>query len=357
MRLWRSRRLTGNFAPVDRSRLIYRWDLDKTYLRTDFDTLKALLRTAFEPASSKRTMPGAAPLLRELWRTGPQAIHILSGSPKQMRTVLEEKLKLDGIRWTSFTLKPSLQQLMRGRVAYLRDQVGYKLNALLESRETSPHDTDEVLFGDDSESDAFVYSIYADICAGRVPLDDLMRVLEQANVNRDDVRRIVRRAGRVTQRDMCRRIFIHLDRMSAPDLFWDYGARVCPFYNYFQPAVVLLDQGMIDAESTLRVAAELVIDHAFAADALLASYADLSRRGHVGEHAALQLTAHLQKTRGPDFSNATGVLLRFGELLDEHRATFPSLTPSEQQSLDYVTLFSRDKARAHAAKVRALQRR
>lgn len=342
---------------MDRSRLIYRWDLDKTYLRTDFDTLRALWRTAFEPASSKRTMPGAAPLLRELWRTGPQAIHILSGSPKQMRPVLEEKLKLDGIRWTSFTLKPSLQQLMRGRVGYLRDQVGYKLNALLESRETSPVDTDEVLFGDDSESDAFVYSIYADICADRVPLDDLARVLEQAKINRDDVRKIVRRAGRVMRRDMCRRIFIHLDRMSSPDLFWDYGARVCPFYNYFQPALVLLEQGMVDAESALRVGAELVTDHAFAADALLASYTDLSRRGHIGQGAATHLIAHLKNTRSTEFSTATAVLLRFGEVLEAQRDTLAPLANQEQQDLDYVTLFSRDKARAHAAKMRALQRR
>lgn len=347
----------GRFARVDRSRLIYRWDLDKTYLRTDFDTVRALWRTAWEPASSKRTMPGAAPLMRELWRTGPQAIHILSGSPKQMRKVLEEKLKLDGIRWTTFTLKPSLQQLMRGRVSYLRDQVGYKLNAMLESREASPADTDEVLFGDDSESDAFVYSIYADICAGRVPLDDLTRVLEQAKITRDEVRRIVRRAGRVPQRDMCRRIFIHLDRMSSPDLFWDYGARVCPFYNYFQPALVMLELGMIDAESTLRVAAELVIDHAFAADALLASYTDLSRRGHVGEGAAVHLIAHLKGARSADFSTATAVLVRFGEMLADHRSTFSSVHPLGTEPLDYVALFSRDKARAHAAKLRAMQRR
>jgi len=342
---------------VDRSRLIYRWDLDKTYLRTDFDTLKALVRTAFEPASSKRTMPGAAPLLRELWRTGPSAIHILSGSPRQMRPVLEEKLKLDGIRWTSFTLKPSLQQLLRGHVGYLRDQVGYKLNALLESRETSAQDADEVLFGDDSESDAFVYSLYADICAGRVPLDDLTRVLEQAKVNREDVRRIVRRAGRVPQRDMCRRIFIHLDRMSAPDLFWDYGARVCPFYNYLQPALVLLEQEMIDAESVLRVAAELVADHAFAADALLASYTDLSRRGHVGAGAALQLVDYLKHAGAHEFSTATPALLRFGELIESQQATFSQVAPTDAQTLDYVTLFARDKARAHAAKLRALQRR
>ena len=44
---------------------IFRWDLDKTYLQTDFDSVRALLRTAFEGAEAKRTVPGAATLLRE----------------------------------------------------------------------------------------------------------------------------------------------------------------------------------------------------------------------------------------------------------------------------------------------------
>ena len=52
---------------------IYRWDLDKTYLRTDFDTLRDLVRTAIErpdptamsspkavaKASSSRSSPSA----------------------------------------------------------------------------------------------------------------------------------------------------------------------------------------------------------------------------------------------------------------------------------------------------------
>ena len=50
--------------PLDRHRLVYRWDLDKTYLRTEFDTVRDVLRTAFEKPHDKRTVPGAAALLR-----------------------------------------------------------------------------------------------------------------------------------------------------------------------------------------------------------------------------------------------------------------------------------------------------
>ena len=77
-------------------RFIARWDLDKTYLRTDFDTLRDLVRTAIERPDQKRTVPGAAALLRELGRAGVQT-HILSGSPEQLRSRIEEKLRLDGV--------------------------------------------------------------------------------------------------------------------------------------------------------------------------------------------------------------------------------------------------------------------
>src|SRR3954452_11944053 len=91
---------------------ISRWDLDKTYLRTEFDTVRDLVRTAFERADEKRTHPGAATLLREMARAG-VTIHILSGSPAQMRRRLEDKLRLDGIVWDSFALKPNLQNVLR----------------------------------------------------------------------------------------------------------------------------------------------------------------------------------------------------------------------------------------------------
>src|SRR5271166_6453620 len=112
---------------------IARWDLDKTYLRTDFDTLRDIVRTALERPDEKRTNPGASTLLREMVRAGIR-VHILSGSPEQMRRRLEDKLRLDGITWDTFTLKPNLQNLLRFRFRAVRDQLGYKLPALLQAR-------------------------------------------------------------------------------------------------------------------------------------------------------------------------------------------------------------------------------
>lgn len=342
---------------TERRRLVYRWDLDKTYLRTEFDSLRDLVRTAFEPASRKLTVPGAASLLRELKATEPAGVYILSGSPEQMRKVLEAKLRLDGVHWDSFTLKPSLRNMLRGRFRFLRDQVGYKLAALLASRSGLAAETDEVLFGDDAEADAFIYSLYADICAGRASQHTLLDVLEQARVHEEERPRILQLAAAVPRRDACRRIFIHLDRISSPEAFAGYGTRVCPFYNYLQPALVLLEAGAIDADAALRLGAELVISHAFSPQALTASYMDLARRGQLGRRAAERLVAFLPDLETRDFATATPVLKMFCQELEAALDTLERTPPVGLPTIDYAEMFARDRARARAAKLRAVTRR
>lgn len=342
--------------PIDPRRVVYRWDLDKTYLRTEFDTVRDLVRTAFEPAREKRTVPGAAALLREIRASEPAGIFILSGSPEQMRRVLEAKLRLDGVRWDAFTLKPSLRNLVRGRFRFLRDQVGYKLASLLAARATADPDTDEILFGDDAEADAFIYSLYADICAGRVGVETLMAVLRRARMYEDDVPRLVRLADRVPRGDVVQRVFIHLDRVTPPDLFAEYGPRICPFYNYFQPACVLVEHGAIPASGALRVGAEIVIHHAFGPDALIASFLDLVRRDQVGKGTASRLLEALEGDLAV-YSTAAPVLREFGDELAERARDLGEPAPPQQPVIDYVRLFSRDRARARAARRRATWRR
>ncbi len=337
----------------DQRRLLYRWDLDKTYLRTEFDTVRDLIRTAFEPAAEKQTVPGAGALLRELRATKPGGIFILSGSPEQMRKVLEAKLRLDGIQWDSFTLKPSVAMLLRGKFRFLRDQVGYKLAALLASRASGTGEFDEVCFGDDAEADAFIYSLYADLCAGRIGNDMLHAVLERARVYPDALPRLLRMAADLPRRDCVRRIFIHLDRMSSPDAFAELGPRVCPFYNYFQPALVLLEQGAIGPDAALRVAAELVVSHAFTADALLASYEDVVRRGYAGPRAGTLLLEAGARLEAARFASATPVLRTLLERLPGVLPGFAEPAPMELPVIDYAALHTRDHARALAARRRA----
>ena len=336
--------------------IVYRWDLDKTYLSTDFDSLRGLFRTAFEPASDKRTLPGAQVLLRELSDTKPAGIHILSGSPEQMRKVLEEKLRLDGIAWDGFVLKPSLNRLLRGQLRFLRDQVSYKLGALLRSRVNSKVDADEVMFGDDAEADAYVYSMYSDLCAGRMQPSDLAQVLAAARAYEEDAAELVQLASQLTHGEVGRRIFIHLERVQPSAVFDVFGPRVCAFHNYFQPALVLVEEGLLSAEAALRVGVELITTYSFSPDALGVSFQDLAHKNLLSLRTGDALRAAVASV----VAQAKGKQAALSDL--DRTIALTALAPravsTEQvNAIDYLALLPEDRARALRAKHRARSRR
>ncbi len=266
---------------------IARWDLDKTYLRTDFDTLRDLVRTAVERPDQKRTVPGAASLMRELC-DAEVAIHILSGSPEQLRGRIIEKLHLDGVRFESLALKPNLKNLLRLKFRAIRGQLGYKLPTLLQSRSEMPTQRDdagalisEALVGDDAEADAFVYSLYSDVCAGIVDDTELAEVMAAGECYEDDIEDTVKFASYIVPGQVVQRILIHLERQTSPADFEHFGPRVVPFYNYLQAAFVLFEDARISARAVLKVAQDLAVRHHFDGGALARSYLELARRGHV----------------------------------------------------------------------------
>jgi hypothetical protein len=325
---------------------IARWDLDKTYLRTDFDTLRDLVRTAFERPDQKRTNPGASTLLREMVRAGVQ-VHILSGSPEQMRRRLEDKLRLDGVRWDTLTLKPNLRNLLRLRFRAVRDQLGYKLPALLRARVAATEsgeigaDCRETLFGDDAEADAYVYSLYADVVAGRIDQDVLMRVLERGRLYEDVVLAAMTAVRTLEPTDAVERILIHLEQQTPPGDFRAYGPRIVPFYNYLQAAFVLFEDGRLGAEAVLRVAVELATEHRFDGDALARSYLDLARRGHLRGMSTEPLKNALEESFGQPALPATGELGVMVERLPWMANVARSMWRSEPQEVpDYLKLVS-----------------
>ncbi|MBI3185262.1 MAG: hypothetical protein HYZ28_24250 [Myxococcales bacterium] len=276
------------------ARRIYRWDLDKTYLQTEFDTVMQLLRTALQKAHEKVAVPGAAALIRELRAQGDTRLCIVSGSPTQMRAVLVEKLKLDGVEFDELVLKDNVRNLLRGRFKALKGQVGYKLPVLLESRASAPSEAEEVLFGDDAEADAFIYSLFADMVARRVGRELVSRVLDEAEVYPDDADRVMDAWERIPHSDPVRRIFIHLDRLTPPAHFARYGPRVVPVFNYFQAALVLAADGHLNAHQVIKVAVEMVQTAGYNLLTLSNSFQDLVRRGLPLQGVALALTQALQ---------------------------------------------------------------
>ncbi len=335
-----SANLDGQTSEHVAPRYIARWDLDKTYLRTDFDTLRDLARTAIERPDQKRTVPGAAALLRELGRAGVET-HILSGSPEQLRSRIEQKLRLDGAKWASLTLKPNLQNLLRLRFRALRGQLGYKLPSLLQRRCEMAQQRNEggelireVLLGDDAEADAFVYSLFADICEGRVSDDEIADVMRRGRAYDDTIADALRYAKRVEKGPVVEYILIHLDRQSSPSDFRRYGPRVVPFYNYLQAAFVLHEAQRIPGRSVLRVAQDLIGAHNFDGTALGRSFLDLSRRGHVSGHGIADIAnAYRELTQGRATSTSElGVMVSCLEKMLPELRPLPERT---QPMLDY----------------------
>jgi hypothetical protein len=324
---------------------VARWDLDKTYLRTDFDTLRDLVRTALERPDQKRTVPGAAALLRELGRAGVET-HILSGSPEQLRGRIVEKLKLDGVRYASLTLKPNLQNMLRLRFRALRGQLGYKLPALLRGRcellEQRVGDgfVHEVLLGDDAEADAFVYCLYSDVCRGVVGAELLSEVLLRGGAYEDSIREAQRFAAYIEKGPIVERVLIHLDRQSSPSDFAIFGARVVPFYNYLQAALVLFEDGWLTPEAVLAIASDLVVVHNFERTALSRSYLDLLRRGHVRKNRPGELERALSDLLSSRRAAAARELVDMIDTVSQ--AALPSQSasssPRASAEIDYLAL-------------------
>lgn len=283
-------------VPAPRRLVHLRWDLDKTYLQTNFDTVKDLVKTFWQKPEDKATVAGAQALLQSLMDPADRQnrrVTFISGSPRQMRKVLMRKLCLDGVEPDMFILKPNLENLLRGRFRALRGQVGYKLKALLLSH-MAAETVDEYLFGDDAEQDAFIYSLYADILAGRVDAVRMAAILSTCKVYRHDVDEIMAYHKQLAgSGDVVRRIFIHLDRRSPLDRFAAYGARVIAIYNYFQCAVLLFDAGLLAARGLVGVLAAMALG-GYTPERVANSVQDLMRRGFLQAPALAKLSEALE---------------------------------------------------------------
>ena len=260
---------------------VYRWDLDKTYLDTKFESFRGLVRAATEPAHAKKALPGASILLRALGSDPSNRITVVSGSPVQMRAVISEKLKLDGIRFDELVLKDNVGNVRRGRFRAVRGQLGYKLPALLAARVHTEPGQSEILFGDDVEADALVYSLYADAIAGRIGAAEISRVMEKAGSYGDEIDSALESLSQVQRKDAVERIMIRSERGVPTKRLAMLGPRVVPIRSWWQAALVLLDMGHLDQSAVESVMYRVFESEKCDAWVLGALAQDIVRRGWV----------------------------------------------------------------------------
>lgn len=267
---------------------IFVWDIDKTYLASEFDSFKGLLTIPFEFAVDKRNIAGTDVLLRSLRRglqretSESNPLYFISGSPAQLRKVIERKMLLDGVEYDGITFKDQLAILRSRRLSRIRNQIGYKLSALLLNRRELPWSAKEILFGDDSESDALIYSLYADVVAGRLRGDSLQATLVANEVDPEDAAYVMTLAAGLPARELVERIYINLEKRSAPSRFGAWGPRVVPTYDSFQMALHLYCTGVVDSPTVIDVAVDLLNRYNHRPNGFLRSCLDLVERGLIG---------------------------------------------------------------------------
>lgn len=326
------------------SRIVFRLDLDKTYLATRFESLRGLLRIPFEDAADKKHLPGVPELVQALRRVAEeQALHpqvfFLSASPPQLGNVIREKLANDGVTVDGIVFKDQLRNLVRGHWRSLREQVGYKLVELLESRVAGDRPPTEILFGDDWESDPVIYSLYADVLNGRLNASTLRGYLDRLSVGRRQGARILGAVETLAVAsggaEVVERIFIRLEKRTPPSAFHVFGSRLVPTFNYLQTAAVLFEHERMDLGGVAVVAEAIRLSTGVGSDSLRTSLDDLARRGCFGLGSRSRVLRHLERE---GLSKRTPHEKQVGERLRATRERWRRIPQRRPEPVDYAKL-------------------
>jgi hypothetical protein len=276
-------------AQIDNADEVYIWDLDKTYLDTSIDSLSGLLHTIFEKAFTKKNVPGTPDIIRSLARYRRKhfneqdfPLFFVSASPPQMESKVYEKFVIDEIQPIGMFYKDNLRNLAPKKFLFLKKQIGYKVQSLLQLRTRLSKNVKMICFGDDSESDATIYNLFSDICARRQTENELMQLLEDLGVNHAQIDEILRLQSVIVVQDPVEKIYINLATDTDPEYYLKYGRRTLPTYNSFQVALDLVQDQRLSLEELGFIATGLMEKYRFSSDLLVSAFEELIRRRVLG---------------------------------------------------------------------------
>lgn len=284
---------------------VYIWDLDKTYLDTAFESLKGLWRTLRETAFQKRNVPGTATLvraLRDYWQETHLGrkdfpIYFVTGSPPQLERKIHDKLAYDGIYPFGLFCKDNVQNLSPRRWWRLTQQIGFKLQALLQLRLHLSENVRQILWGDDSEADAIIYSLYSDLCARRLEEKEIRQILRHFKVVGMQVDTILRLLEAIPEQDPVEKMYINLAADTDPDYYLKFGRRILPTYNTFQLALDLFQDRRLDSAQVVKVAQDLIKNYSFGVEELQNSFEELVRRPVLSDQTVSAILPILKQNR------------------------------------------------------------
>ncbi len=240
--------------------LVVTCDVDKTYLDTDFHSMKGLLRIPLEWGEDKHAMIGMTPLLKGLriFEPGLTPLYFITASPLFLFKALSRKMLLDGVQYDGITFKDWQDLIVRRRKPrWLKMQLPYKLAALFHQRQHLPKRCTEILIGDDTEQDALAYSLYARRLSGELDDFNLENTLHQEGCPPETIADVLSAAKAVGYPGNCvKQIYIYLSMGTNPADYKIFGPVLTACQSPFQMAIHLWISGYLDKSVVLETAQE-----------------------------------------------------------------------------------------------------
>jgi hypothetical protein len=291
--------LNERALPDDYTGPVFVWDVDKTYLDTDFKSIWGLLRIPLEMAIDKNIIPGPAATLQEC-RRGPgdrpshTPIFFVSASPPQLAGVIRKKMLLDGLQPDGFLFKDQLQLALSGRFRELKFQVEYKLTAHWSLIAELPPAARLVVVGDDWESDGHVFHLLDATQRGTLAGAELAAALRDAGVHPGSIDAMVELAAKAAGRAQVALACVILTRGRDPSYFDPYRPVVHAAREALQATALFADHDLVSADGVARVAWRLRADWGWTADQVEASLVDLAARALVSDDVLAQVRQALE---------------------------------------------------------------
>jgi hypothetical protein len=277
---------------ADYNGYIYIWDIDGTYLDTKLDSKRAIMKTAFEKAIEKKNIPGSDELIRAL-RKGYDdekdqlnPLFFITASPPELENAITQKMRLDGVQYDGITYKSFLGLMERFSFSHLTQQYAYKLNALLDNRLKFPTQSKEVLFGDNYENDADIYSLYAQLIDEKPNYFNIKKRLRekvQDDIYVDDIMEKVRQIESSDDTTV-KSIYIHLtSNKTTIDDYKDYPEILIPIRNFFEASARLYEDKHISFSSVKKVMDKILTYPHQIKTSLIDGIKDFASRGYIQE--------------------------------------------------------------------------
>ncbi len=164
-------------------------DVDKTYLNTDFESLRGLVWIPFEVAVDKVTIDRMNFIYQGLrYGSGDRPSFLplifITASPPFIYRALTTKMLRDGVEYDAVVMKDQMTLTKQLQFTQLKSQVTYKLFALFHLlKHLGGGKYSLLLFGDDTESDLHIYLLFKKIVEEHPPVFKVADLLLEGGVD------------------------------------------------------------------------------------------------------------------------------------------------------------------------------